>query len=324
MGYKHHADGATYGEETLNKAVELTESTYSATGESFVFEQEGRYYSNRAGKVYVITNFVIKPIEMIVAEEDTQMTADLVTVRGETFRQSFLTTDFANQQKFKNFLNRRTISLGYFGSDGDLELLKGFISELEWQKKAGVKALGLHEHGGRMVFVGSGSAVAAGNTPVNDILQLERYRSIDSTILNCAQISPEKQAIGELLMNYSEPAKTISVLAWMAGCFIKEHLRSRDVKFPHLMLIGEAGSGKSTTVEHVVLPVFSRTKIIAAGQVTAFTLMKDSASSNLIPQALMSSSRPRLTGSGLTRSITTFGTTTMATKVCVAAPTRAW
>lgn len=284
---KHHADGGTYGEETLNKAIELTESTYSATGESFVFEQEGRYYSNRAGKVYVITNFVIKPIEMIVAEEDTQMTADLVTVRGETFRQSFLTSDFANQQKFKNFLNRRTISLGYFGSDGDLELLKGFISELEWQKKAGVKALGLHEHGGRMVFVGSGSAVAAGNTPVNDILQLERYRSIDSTILNCAQISPEElQVIGELLMNYNEPAKTISVLAWMAGCFIKEHLRSRDVKFPHLMLIGEAGSGKSTTVEHVVLPVFSRTKIIAAGQVTAFTLMKDSASSNLIPQAL--------------------------------------
>ena len=284
---KHHADGGTYGEETLNKAIELTESTYSTTAESFVFEQEGRYYANRAGKVYVITNFVIKPIEMILAEEDTQMTADLVTVRGETFRQSFLTSDFANQQKFKNFLNRRTISLGYYGSDGDLELLKGFISELAWQKKAGVKALGLHEHGGRMVFVGSGSAVAAGNTPVNDILQLERYRSIDSAILDCAQVLPEElPAIGDWLMNYNEPAKTISVLAWMAGCFIKEHLRSRDVKFPHLMLIGEAGSGKSTTVERVVLPVFSRTKIIAAGQVTAFTLMKDSASSNLIPQAL--------------------------------------
>ncbi len=195
---------------------------------------------------------------------------------------------FANQQKFKNFLNRRTISLGYYGSDGDLELLKGFISELAWQKKAGVKALGIHEHDKRMVFVGSGSAAfTAGNTPVNDLLQLERYRSIDSAILGCAQISPEElQTIGELLMNYNEPAKTISVLAWIAGCFIKEHLRTKDVKFPHLMLIGEAGSGKSTTVEHVVLPVFSRTKIIAAGQVTAFTLMKDSASSNLIPQAL--------------------------------------
>ena len=284
---KHHADGGTYGEETLNKAIELTESTYSATGESFVFEQEGRYFSNRAGKVYVITNFVIKPIEMIVAEEDTQMTADLVTVRGETFRQSFLTSDFANQQKFKNFLNRRTISLGYFGSDGDLELLKGFISELEWQKKTGVKALGIYEHGKRLVFVGSRSAVAAGNLPVSDIVQLEKHKSIDTAILDCAHLHPEQlPALGELLMAYNEPAKTISVLAWAAGCFIKEHLRMRGVKYPHLMLIGEAGSGKSNTMERAILPIFSRAKVIAAGQVTAFTLMKDSASSNLIPQAL--------------------------------------
>ena len=284
---KHHADGGTYGDETVNKAIEITESTYSSTGESFVFEQEGRYYSNRSGKVYVITNFVFKPIEMIVAEEDTQMTANLVTVRGETFQESFLTSDFSNQQKFKNFLNRRTISLGYYGSDGDLELLKGFISDLEWQKKAGVKALGLYEHEKRLVFVGTGSAVAAGNTPVNDILQMDKYRSIDSAILGCAQIEPEQlQTLGELLMNYNEPAKTVSVLAWTAGCFIKEHLRMRGIKFPHLMLIGEAGSGKSNTMERVVLPIFSRTKIIAAGQGTAFTLMKDSASSNLVPQAL--------------------------------------
>jgi ABC-type dipeptide/oligopeptide/nickel transport system ATPase component len=52
------------------------------------------------------------------------------------------------------------------------------------------------------------------------------------------------------------------------------------------MLIGEAGSGKSNTLERVIMPVFSRAKIIAAGQTTAFTLMKDAASSNTIPMAL--------------------------------------
>jgi hypothetical protein len=52
------------------------------------------------------------------------------------------------------------------------------------------------------------------------------------------------------------------------------------------MLIGEAGSGKSNTLERIILPVFSRSKILAAGQTTAFTLMKDAASSNTIPMAL--------------------------------------
>ena len=53
---KHHADGATYGEETLNNAIDITESTYGAVSESFAFEQDGRYYSNRSGKVYPMRN----------------------------------------------------------------------------------------------------------------------------------------------------------------------------------------------------------------------------------------------------------------------------
>lgn len=284
---KHHADGATYGEETLNNAIDITESTYGAVSESFAFEQDGRYYSNRSGKVYPITNFVFQPIEMITAEDDAQMTADLVTLRGESFRLTFMTSDFANQQRFKNCLNRRTISLGYFGSDADLELLKGYIAELAWHKKTGVKAVGIHKHEGKLAFVGHSGAISAGSATVSDIVQLEKWRGIDTAILDKAQLPPEQlPALGKLLMEYNEPAKTVSILAWTAGCFIKEHLRMSGVKFPHLMLIGEAGSGKSNTLERVILPVFSRSKVIAAGQVTAFTLMKDSASSNLVPQAL--------------------------------------
>jgi hypothetical protein len=39
-------------------------------------------------------------------------------------------------------------------------------------------------------------------------------------------------------------------------------------------------------MERVILPVFSSTRVTAASQVTQFTLMKDSSSSNLIPQPL--------------------------------------
>lgn len=34
---KHHADGATYGEETLAKAIEATETVYSPNGDNPVF-----------------------------------------------------------------------------------------------------------------------------------------------------------------------------------------------------------------------------------------------------------------------------------------------
>lgn len=284
---KHHADGKTYGEETLDKAIEHTDSVYSPDNENPIFVYEGRYYRSRGDNMYPITNFVFVPVEMITSEDETQLAADLVTIRGETYRVTFMTTDFANQQKFKNLLNRNTIALSYFGSDGDLELLKSYISELDWVHKTGVKAAGIYEHAGRNVYVSTVGSIEVGGTAVDDIVQLEKYQSIQSDILSCDLITKEEmQNLGKLLISYNEPAKTISILAWASACFVKSHLHKEGIKFPHLFLIGEAGSGKSTTLEYVLLPIFSTNRVTAASQVTQFTLMKESASSNMVPLPL--------------------------------------
>ena len=283
----HHADGATYGEETLEQAIARTENVYSPGGELGVFEANGRYMRERGENVYPLTNFVVHPLEMLVAEEEAQMTCDAATMYGETFRLTFMTADFASAQKFKAVLNKRTISLSYMGSDGDLEVLKTYLAGLEWQVKRGVKALGLYERDGRWAYVDRSRAFAAGGEEVADMVQMEKCASIETALPEHAPISAERlMELGAPLLSYNEPAKTVTVLAWCAGCFIKEMLRVAGVKYPHLFLIGEAGSGKSTTLERVILPIFGRSRVAAAPQVTGFTLMKDAASSNLFPQAL--------------------------------------
>lgn len=283
----HHADGATYGEETLEQAIQRTEQVYSPGGELGLYEANGRYYRERGDSVYALTNFIIQPLEMLVAEDETQMTCDAVTMYGETFRLSFMTSDFASAQKFKAILNKRTISLCYMGSDGDLEILKAYLAGLDWQVKHGVKALGLHERDGRWVYVARDRAFTAGGEEVPDMVQLEKYAAIESVLLQYNPITAERMAaLGQNLLCYNEPAKAVTVLAWCAGCFVKEMLRSAGIKYPHLFMIGEAGSGKSTTMERVVMPIFGRSKVIASPQVTGFTLMKEAASSNLFPQAL--------------------------------------
>ena len=283
----HHADGATYGEETLEQAVQRTENVYTPGGDLGIYEANGRYIRERGENVYPLTNFIVSPLEMLVAEDETQMTCDLVTMYGETFRQTFMTTDFSTTQKFKGVLNKRTISLSFSGNDGDLEALKCYLAGLEWQRKYGVKALGLHECDGRWAFVGKEQAFMAGGANVPDMVQLEKYASIDTDLLTHEPITADKLvSLGPLLLDYNEPEKTVTVLCWCCGCYVKEMLRSAGVKYPHLFLIGEAGSGKSTTLERVILPIFGRSKVVAAPQVTAFTLMKEAASSNLFPQAL--------------------------------------
>lgn len=283
----HHASGATYGEETLEQAIQRTENVYTPGGDLGIFEANGRYMRERGENVYALTNFLVHPLEMLVADEETQMTCDAVTMYGEPFRLTFMTSDFASAQKFKAVLNKRTISLSYMGSDGDLEVLKSHLAGLDWQMKRGVKALGLHERDDRWVFVTRDSAFAAGGEAVPDIVQMEKCVSIDTSILDARPITAEAMAtLGQSLLTYNEPAKAITVLAWCAGCFVKEMLRAAGIKYPHLFMIGEAGSGKSTTLERVVLPIFGRSKVVAAPQITGFTLMKDAASSNLFPQAL--------------------------------------
>lgn len=284
---KHHADGATYGEETLDRVIESTDTVYSSGGASPVFEYDGRYFRSKGDNIYPITNFIIRPIEMIKTEDEAKVTCYFLTVRGEVFNMSFMTMDMANQQRFKKLLSSRTISLSWFGSDGDLELFKIFIAGLNWPVKYGVKALGIYKHAGGYVFAAEDGTIDAEGNAVDDLVQLERYRSINTGILRTDPLTAKAlKELGRWMLEYNEPAKTVSILAWTAACFEKPHLIMEGIKFPHLFLSGKAGSGKSTTLEQVILPVFSTDKVTVATQVTPFTLMRESASSNMVPMPL--------------------------------------
>ena len=211
----HHADGATYGEETLEQAIQRTENVYTPGGDLGIYEANGRYIRERGENVYPLTNFVVRPLEMLVADDETQMTCDLVTMYGETFRLSFMTSDFASTQKFKAVLNKRTISLCYMGSEGDLEVLKAYLSGLQWQVKKGVKAIGLHRRDDRWAYVDQGGGFMAGGEDVPDMVQIDRYASIESDISGHDPITAETLVeLGHNLLEYNEQAKTVTVLAW--------------------------------------------------------------------------------------------------------------
>ena len=283
----HRSDGTTYGQETVQKAVEMTDEVYTPSGGAPVIEFEGRYLRIHGDSVSPLTNFVITPVEMIRSDDETQITCIFTNLKGEKYKMTFMTTDFVSTQRFKALINSKTIGLAYYGGDSDLELLKEYISSMEWKEKTGVKAMGIHEHAGRYVFVSADGAVDARLEPVDDIVQLDKYVSIKSNILSTDGLTAEQfKQMGKVLMGFNEPEKAISIIAWAAGCFLKEHLRKEGIKFPHLFLIGEAGSGKSTTLECIILPIFSTDKVTASTQETQFTLMKEAASSNVVPMPL--------------------------------------
>ena len=288
---RHSAGGITYGEQTVKNACAAANRVYTPPKqqkESEIFGRNGVYYRRKDDKYYQITNFTVEPIEMIEAEDEAQITCDFVTDHGERFRQTLTSADFSTVPKFKAVLNKKTIAMSFTGGEGDLELFKVHIyNDLEWVKKRGVKALGIYQHSRRLVFVDTKGAVGVKGKAVNDMVQLEKYKSLESNILQSPMLDKASfLALAQNILSYNKPSRTVPFLSWCAACFIKPHLRKAGVKFPHLFLIGEPGSGKSSSMERVLLPVFGKNKITAASQLTSFTLMKDSNSSNIIPQTL--------------------------------------
>ncbi len=155
---RHSASGSTYGEQTITNACAMTDSVYSPPTQKKqpdIFEQGGCYYRRKGDKYYQITNFTVAPIEMVIADEEAQLTCDFVTESGERFPQALLSSDFSTLAKLKSVLNKNTIALSFMGGEGDLELFKIYVYALKWTKKRGVKALGIYSRSKKIAFQSS-------------------------------------------------------------------------------------------------------------------------------------------------------------------------
>ncbi|MCL2071168.1 MAG: DNA primase [Oscillospiraceae bacterium] len=292
-----YSDGLTYGAKTILNACNATTAVYTAkphvkptsqNKSQEIFVEGGCYFRRKGDKFYQITNFTVNPDVMIISDDEAQLTCEFVTEGGEKFPQALLSSDFSTLAKLRGVLNKNTIALSFMGGESDLELFKIHLYSLKWTKKRGVKAIGIYPRSkaGKLIFVDTTGAVGVGGRRVTDTVQMERFKVLESNILNADLITVDAlRTLSVHILNYNEPAKTIPILAWVCGCFIKPHLRRVKIKFPHLFAIGEAGSGKSNTLERIIQTIFSRTKVTASGQVTAFTLMRESNSSNIFPQA---------------------------------------
>ena len=284
---------APYGATTIRNACNATKKVYTAKkSESSdttpdIFEQGGAYYRNKNQKTYKLTNFVIIPIEMIIADDETQLNCELVTMKGRRYTQIFMSTDFASLSKLKMVLTKKSISFSFFGGENDLEVFKQFIDNLEWTEKRGVKCLGIHRHNGKLVFADTNGAIGVGGVPVNDLVQIDKHKDIKSDILTAPFIDKTGLLLlAKHILGYNDYSRTVPILAWSGGCMVKPHLRRIDIKFPHLCNVGEQGGGKSTSLEWVILPMFGKKKSTASFQTKPFALMKESNSSNVIPQSI--------------------------------------
>lgn len=233
-----------------------------------------------------ISNFIIIPIEQIMQDENNALIKiKLLKSNGVEIIRIYPTVSFYKATEFKKVLNATTTGLYFKGNDEDLEDVKALFNEIEYPIKQGVKITGLQLINNKWTFSGENRTFNAENETLSDYVYLnetEMRNNIDTVEPITAD---EFNLINVSLFQFNDVRKCMVILGFIGSCFIKEKLYKAGQKLNHLFLIGQAGSGKSTTLENIIMPFFGVDEALktSANGITRFTLLKKSSISNTIP-----------------------------------------
>jgi hypothetical protein len=236
-----------------------------------------------------LTNFVMQPVNAIKSSNTHLTDIEFRLQNGKTFTERLDSTAFVSVQKFKTAIKKfGGIEMRFDGNEQNLNDIQKFMENKyrSFNHCDGLSCVGLHQIEGEWVYVGTDGAIDKKGNPINNVISvLEDNKALDSELITTDIISrKELQELLKLLFKFNTLERTVNIVGWMCGCFLKERLRKLKIKFPHLVMAGVAGSGKSETLEKVVQPVFclEGTGIGCRG-VTSFSMLKSTSSTNLLP-----------------------------------------
>ncbi|HCJ57616.1 MAG TPA: hypothetical protein DHV55_09830, partial [Clostridiaceae bacterium] len=251
-----------------------------------VTEEDYRYLKYSKHGLKPISNFIITPIELVTSQRISELGCIIETPERYKTHRIFTMEDFNTTLRFRKALN--DINLSFTGKDEDLQIIKSNVAQKDYIKKTGVTLSGFHSVDNRIYFVTESQAINIKSQFVSDIVLMETSRELDSFILTVNSITrDELKLIAPSLFKFNSIGKTATIVGYVAAVFLKELLWYQGIKFCHLMIIGERGSGKSETVENILKQILcSKNSSLAASSITPFVMYKNMASSNFVPMIL--------------------------------------
>lgn len=231
-----------------------------------------------------VTNFIIEPLDKIESELANKLRVNIKRKDGCTFERTFnIKTDLmGGYSAFKKALDELLI---FDGADRELEAIKRIILTKPFTTKKGLTCSGFHKVDDKWIFTTGSGTVDQDLKPVENIILLKNPETLDSNILEKDPIkADELKIIADKLFNFNDLGKAATIMGCMASVFFKEKMLAEKIKFNHLFVIGESGSGKSSTIEDIVIPIMNmESNIKGADKITKFALEKIASSTNFLP-----------------------------------------
>lgn len=295
----------TYGSIILNKAIQDTREVYtpkhtysiSVNQSKPITPQFGSNNIQAIGRAYhkqtekgpaMISTFIMELKEIIKDDLDGEFyyRADFIS-REYSEELIFKAKEMNNKNDFMRLLQHPSFS--FSGSLNDLQEIKKILSNQAYETVRGVSFIGFHEVNKERVFITQDRAINKDFESVEGITVNEELQIINTDILNQESISKEElELLSNHLFKFNNLDITASLISILPVFMMKPLLMKKNIKTPHLVIYGEAGAGKSQTIESILMPFYSLDKenILSCSNITQFSLLKSLSNTNALPVIL--------------------------------------
>ena len=234
-----------------------------------------------------ITNFQIETLSRLTHDDGTrEYHLQIHPANGGAYSVTCEPVVFNDLRKF-----RRQVLDGWTatfdGSQKQLNRLKEFVGTQEAKDRKGTKLLGLH---GDEWVTPDGSLTAEGWSDDPETV----FTDIDTPLVNAFGLTPSTggeydratvQEILRLLPQTRHPERFLPVVGWFYAAPFRPHIQRWEGEFNILNVLGDTGSGKTTTLE-TLWRAFGVDEEMPEAKATPFSIMRMLASSNGLPVIL--------------------------------------
>lgn len=263
----------------------LSLGTIVESGSGYHANRKNNELSSKGNPVYTLTkisNFTLKPIKIIVRENEPYVTYELKK-SFKTFTKEILSSKLTYNE-FKSWIKSISDELYFTGTPVEFEhLISDFIQDDREKKQVeGVRVIGFHK--GNFSTIDGVYSYDGEQFTLADTMEYTSEKILETKILNSRAITKEELTeLAPHLMGFNTPDKCIMELGWAMCAFMNMRLYENGYNIPILDKIGESGSGKTTTTKGLSMPLFGATNKLSCSGVTKFVLTKTMSISNCIP-----------------------------------------
>lgn len=283
----------SYLAHTIAQAREVGEQAPVSGLEFGILEKDNGYYFSNGKRVFRISTFTLTP-EMLLdgslfEAQDALVTT--VSANGHSWSRVVFPRDAFNSVKS---LDKEcpVMAWQWLGNDQQVRMLLPYLLDQllanSLPKTAATEVLGLHNFKGRWYFVGTDKVLSADQIwqgYEGPLAWLPHRREHPETDLATVVNDEVKQAAAGVV-GFNDPGVMWPMLGWYTSAILKPWLETVNYRFPILSVTGPRGSGKTTLIKSVLMPLFgiSTDKTYDAGT-TRFVRLALMGSSNAVPIA---------------------------------------